>query len=122
VVLLVSGDRQGLAAADCGLGVAGPEDLPPWGAHLLVGTDLRIPALIIEAAGVAQRMTRQNIRLSMAGTGLGALGAFTPTPSAAGAHPAAVNGAAAVAFGNGVWQAHRLPDRTEAPARHLTWT
>ncbi|MEH0845084.1 HAD-IC family P-type ATPase [Micromonospora sp. CPCC 205711] len=123
VVLLVSGDRRGLAAADCGLGVAGPADLPPWGAHLLVGTDLRIPALIIEAAGVAQRMTRQNIRLSMAGTGLGALGAFTADRHLLpGRTLAAVNGAAAVAFGNGVWQAHRLPGPTgAAPPATTAW-
>ena len=121
VVLLVSGDRPALATADCGLGVVGPDDLPPWGAHLLVGTDLRIPALVIEAAGVARRMTRQNIRIAMAGTGLGALGAFTADRQLLpGRTLSAVNAASALAFAHGVWRAGRLPDRSRSPAPSLT--
>ncbi|MFF5172386.1 HAD-IC family P-type ATPase [Micromonospora sp. NPDC000089] len=121
VVMLVSGNRRALAAADCGLGVAGPDDLPPWGAHLLVGTDLRIPALLIEAAGVARRMAGQNIRFSLAGTGLGALGAFTTAPHLLpGRSLAAVNGAGALAFANGVWRARRLPDPTGTPTPTTT--
>ncbi|EEP72565.1 ATPase [Micromonospora sp. ATCC 39149] len=116
VVLLLSADRAALGASDCGLGVAGPDDLPPWGAHLLVGTNLGTAALIIEAAGVARRMTAQNIRLSMAGTGLGALGAFTADPrQLPGRTLAAVNGAAALAFLHGMWRAGRLPDREDTP-------
>ncbi|MFY1587699.1 HAD-IC family P-type ATPase [Micromonospora sp. WMMD734] len=121
VVMLVSGDRVALAASDCGLGTAGPDDLPPWGAHLLVGTDLRIVALLIEAAGVARRMTGQNIRLAMAGTGLGALGAFTAAvPQLPDRSLFAVNGAAAVAFANGVWRARRLPGPDGSPAPAAT--
>ncbi|MFC0507251.1 cation-translocating P-type ATPase [Micromonospora costi] len=118
-VMLVSGDRAALGASDCGLGIYGPDDLPPWGAHLLIGTDLRVAALLIEAAGVARRMTRQSIHLAMAGTGLGALNAFTAPPQQLpGRALLAVNGAAALAFGNGVWRASRLPkpDDTPAPA------
>ncbi|MFC4019587.1 HAD-IC family P-type ATPase [Micromonospora sp. GCM10011542] len=121
VVMLASADRTALGAADCGLGLGGPEDLPPWGAHLLVGTDLRVVALLVEAAGVARRMTEQNIRLSMAGTGLGALGAFTAAPTQLpGRSLSAVNGAAALAFAHGVWRAGRLPDRTDTPAPVVT--
>ncbi|MET7834071.1 HAD-IC family P-type ATPase [Micromonospora sediminicola] len=121
VVMVVSGERSALAAADCGLGVAAPDDLPPWGAHLLVGDDLRIPALLIDAAGVARRMTGQNLRIAMAGSGLGALGAFTAAPrQLPGRTMAAVNGAAAAAFAHGVFRAHRLPDRTGAPVPVLT--
>ncbi|GHJ12277.1 cation-translocating P-type ATPase [Micromonospora sp. AKA38] len=121
VVLVVSGERSALAAADCGLGVAAPDDLPPWGAHLLVGDDLRVPALLVDAAGVARRMTRQNIRIAMAGSGLGALGAFTADRrQLPGRTMAAVNGAAAVAFAHGVFRAHRLPDRTGTPVPALT--
>ncbi|MGV9210456.1 HAD-IC family P-type ATPase [Micromonospora sp. RB23] len=117
VVMLVSGDRAALGASDCGLGMSAPEELPPWGAHLLVGTDLRVVTLVVEATGAARRMTRQNIRLAMAGSGLGALGAFTAPPAQL-PHRAlvAVNGAAALAFANGVWRAHRLPDRSDTPA------
>ncbi|MFE9651586.1 HAD-IC family P-type ATPase [Micromonospora sp. NPDC006431] len=121
VVMLVSGDRAALSAADCSLGVSAPEALPPWGAHLLVGDDLRIPALLIDAAGVARRMTGQNIRISMAGSGLGALGALTADPMLLpGRTLAAVNAAGALAFGHGVWRARRLPDRTRTPVPALT--
>ncbi|MFG3554079.1 HAD-IC family P-type ATPase [Micromonospora sp. NPDC047557] len=117
VVMLVSGDRAALGASDCGLGMSAPDELPPWGAHLLVGTDLRVVALVVEATGAARRMTRQNIRLAMAGTGLGALGAFTAPPTQL-PHKSlvAVNGAAGLAFANGVWRARRLPDRSDTPA------
>ncbi|SCG49768.1 cation-translocating P-type ATPase [Micromonospora inositola] len=121
VIMLVSGDRSALGAADCGLGVADPDDLPPWGAHLLVGADLRIPALLIEATGVARRMTGQNIRIAMAGSGLGALGAFTADPrQLPGRTLGAVNGAAALAFAHGVWRARRLPDRTRRSVPAVT--
>ncbi|RLP90587.1 cation-translocating P-type ATPase [Micromonospora sp. BL4] len=117
VVMLVSGDRSALGASDCGLGVSAPEDLPPWGAHLLVGADLRVVALLVEATGVARRMTQQNIRLAMAGTGLGALGAFTAAPTQLPRRSlAAVNGSAWLAFGHGVWRARRLPDQADTPA------
>ncbi|WP_433388943.1 HAD-IC family P-type ATPase [Micromonospora sp. KLBMP9576] len=121
VVMVVSGDPAALAAADCGLGLSAPEDLPPWGAHLLVGADLRVAALLVEAAGVARRMTRQNIGLAVAGTGLGALNALTAPPARLpGRAVTAVNGAAALAFAHGVLRAHRLPDRTDRPAPPVT--
>ncbi|MBQ1074115.1 cation-translocating P-type ATPase [Micromonospora sp. C31] len=117
VVMVVSGDRAALGVADCGLGLSGPEEPPPWGAHLLAGADLRVAALLIEATGVAHRMTRQNIGLAVAGTGLGALGAFTAAPARLPNRAlAAVNGAAALAFAHGVLRAHRLPDRPDGPA------
>ncbi|MFI7606896.1 HAD-IC family P-type ATPase [Micromonospora sp. NPDC049366] len=117
MVMLVSRDRSALGAADCGLGLSAPDEPPPWGAHLLVGTDLRVVALIVEAAGVARRMTAQNIKVAMAGTGLGALGAFTAAPQQLpGRSLHAVNGAAAIAFGNGVWRASRLPQPDDTPA------
>ncbi|WP_422734516.1 HAD-IC family P-type ATPase [Micromonospora sp. WMMD558] len=117
VVMLVSGDRTALGAADCGLGMASDEELPPWGAHLLVGTDPRVSALVVEAAGVARRMSAQNIRLALAGTGLGALSAFTTDRELLpGRTLAAVNGTAALAFANGVWRAHHLPNPADAPA------
>ncbi|WBB78297.1 heavy metal translocating P-type ATPase [Micromonospora sp. WMMD882] len=117
VVMLVSADRAALGVADCGLGVAGPDDPPPWGAHLLVGTDLRTCALVVEATGVARRMSRQNIRIAEAGTGLGALAAFTTEPRLLpGRTLSAVNAAAALAFAHGVWRARHLSTPTDGPA------
>ncbi|MEH1012605.1 HAD-IC family P-type ATPase [Micromonospora sp. CPCC 206060] len=116
MVLLVSADRVALAAADCGLGVGGPDDLPPWGAHLLVGADLRVPALIIEAAGVARRLVGQSIGLAAAGSGLAGIAAFTADPARLPARAlAAVNGAAGLAFAHGVWSAHRIHGRPHPP-------
>ncbi|WP_229399048.1 HAD-IC family P-type ATPase [Micromonospora okii] len=116
VVMLLSADRAALAVSDCGLGVSRPDDPPPWGAHLLVGTDLRVCALIVEAAGVARRTTAQNIRLALAGTGLGALGALTADRRRLPVRAlAAVNGAAALAFANGMWRAGRLPAPAAPP-------
>ncbi|BCJ59405.1 cation-translocating P-type ATPase [Micromonospora endophytica] len=121
VVMLVSADRTALAAADCGLGFAEPEAPPPWGAHLLVGTDLRSVALIIEAAGVARRMTEQNMRIGLAGTGLGALAALTTDPIHLPRRTlASVNGAAALAFAHGVWRAGRISARTDSPTPAIT--
>ncbi|MGS2619410.1 HAD-IC family P-type ATPase [Micromonospora sp. LZ34] len=121
VVMVVSADRAALGAADCGLGISAPEQLPPWGAHLLVGTDLRIVALIVEATGVARRTTGRSIQFALAGTGLGALNALTADPAhLPGRTLGPVNGAAAVAFAHGVWRARRLPGRTEAPAPTIT--
>ncbi|MEU7994694.1 cation-translocating P-type ATPase [Micromonospora sp. NPDC049060] len=120
-VMVVSGDRAALGAADCGLGIAAPEDLPPWGAHLLVGADLRVAALVVEAAGVARRMARQSIGLAMAGTGLGALNALTaPRERLPGRALVAVNGAAALAFAHGVLRAHRLSGPADSPAPAVT--
>ncbi|MFG1778828.1 HAD-IC family P-type ATPase [Micromonospora sp. NPDC049048] len=121
MVMVASADRAALGVADCGLGLSGPEELPPWGAHLLLGADLRVAALVVEAAGVARRMARQNIGLAMAGTGLGALGALTaPRARLPGRAVVPVNGAAALAFAHGVLRAHRLPDRTDGPTPAVT--
>ncbi|MGI5212572.1 HAD-IC family P-type ATPase [Plantactinospora sp. CA-290183] len=110
MVALVSADRRALAAADCGLGVWHTGELPPWGAHLLVGTDLTVAALVVEAAGVARTVARQSIALAGGGSGLGALAAFTSDPARLpGSAVAAVNAAAGLAIGNGVWRAGRLP-------------
>ncbi|MBO4204532.1 cation-translocating P-type ATPase [Micromonospora echinofusca] len=117
MVLLVSADRTALAAADCGLGVGGPDDPPPWGAHLLVGADLRVPALVIEATGAARRLVRQSIGLAAAGSGLAGIAAFTTDPAQLPSRAlAAVNGAAGLAFAHGVWSAHRVHGRPHPPA------
>ncbi|SCL58211.1 cation-translocating P-type ATPase [Micromonospora peucetia] len=121
VVMVVSADGAALGVADCGLGLSAPEDLPPWGAHLLVGADLPVVALMIEATGVARRMSRQNIGLAVAGTGLGALGALTAAPAQLpGRAVAAVNGAAALAFAHGVLRARRLPGPADTAAPAVT--
>ncbi|MDG4834696.1 HAD-IC family P-type ATPase [Solwaraspora sp. WMMD1047] len=112
MVMLVSANRRALGAADCGLGVCRPGAVTPWGAHLLVGTDLAVPALVVEAAGIARELVRRHILLAGAGTGLGALAAFTSARSQLpGRTMLAVNAAAGVALAHGVWRARQVPDR-----------
>ncbi|WP_422772473.1 HAD-IC family P-type ATPase [Plantactinospora sp. WMMC1484] len=117
MVALVSADPRALAAADCGLGVWHADQPPPWGAHLLVGADLAVAALVVEAAGTARTVARQSIALAGAGSGLGALAAFTSAPAQLpGRTMAPVNAAAGLAIGNGVWRAGRLPRRRGSAA------
>ncbi|MEO3815099.1 cation-translocating P-type ATPase [Plantactinospora sp. B24E8] len=119
MVALVSADPRALAAADCGLGVWHPDNSPPWGAHLLVGTDLTVAALVVEAAGLARTVARQSIALAGGGSALGAIAAFTSAPAQLpNRSMMAVNAAAGLALGHGVWRAGRLPHRrtsTSAP-------
>ncbi|GIG89108.1 cation-translocating P-type ATPase [Plantactinospora endophytica] len=117
MVALVSSDPRALAAADCGLGVWHAEEPPPWGAHLLVGSDLGVAALVVDGAGLARTVARHSIALAAGGSGLGALAAFTAAPAHLPARAmAAVNAAAGLAIGNGVWRAGRLPHRRASAA------
>ncbi|AVT39961.1 cation-translocating P-type ATPase [Plantactinospora sp. BB1] len=117
MVAVVSSDPRALAAADCGLGVWRPDGRPPWGAHLLVGSDLTVAALVVEAVGMARTVARQSIALAAGGSALGALAAFTAAPAQLPARSmTAVNAAAGLAIGHGVWRAGRLPPRRTSTA------
>ncbi|MFF5211852.1 HAD-IC family P-type ATPase [Streptosporangium sp. NPDC000396] len=121
VVMLLSGDRKALAAADCGIGVTGPDGLPPWGAHLLVGDDLATAALIVESAGAARRVSERGVTLAKAGTGVAAIYGLTGRPDrATGQVLSAVNGVAALSLLQGTWQAHQSMRQTTAPALPTT--
>ncbi|WP_024874785.1 cation-translocating P-type ATPase [Saccharomonospora piscinae] len=74
-VLLVSGDSAACAAADLGAGVYA-DDHPPWGAHVLVGTDLPTAALLVESVGAMKALNAQSIRLSQTATGVGVVAAL----------------------------------------------
>ncbi|GAB3966483.1 cation-translocating P-type ATPase [Plantactinospora veratri] len=123
MVAVVSSDPRALAAADCGLGVWRPDGRPPWGAHLLVGSDLTVAALVVEAVGIARTVARQSIALAAGGSALGALASFTAAPAQLPARSmTAVNAAAGLAIGHGVWRAGRLPPRrTSAAAPPTPW-
>jgi magnesium-transporting ATPase (P-type) len=116
-VMLVSTDRHALGAADCGLGICWPDNPPPWGAHLLVGASLDVPALVVEAAGIARTVARQSIALATAGSSLGALTAFTAAPAQLpGRTMIGVNVAGGLALAHGFWRAGRLPSRAVSPS------
>ncbi|MEV4753951.1 cation-translocating P-type ATPase [Micromonospora sp. NPDC049559] len=116
MVMLVSRSPAALGAADCGLGVWRPEQNPPWGAHLLVGADLKVPTLVVEAAGIARVVARHGTMLAGAGSGLGSLTALTaPRTHLPRQAMSAVNGAAALSHAYGAWRARNLPRPSAAP-------
>lgn len=135
VVLLVSRDRTALAAADCGIGldqvITGPGAAPgrgagregepvvaspAWGADVLIGGDLALAGLLIDACGVAATVSRRSVQLAQAGTALGGIAATTGgAEGRAQRSLLAVNGAALVALVYGGWAALELARRPLSP-------
>ncbi|MGB8962916.1 MAG: hypothetical protein WCC38_13305 [Pseudonocardiaceae bacterium] len=125
VVLLVSGHREALGNADVGIGVSGADDQPPWGAHVLVGNDLELAAVVIEACAAARQVSRRGVLLSQAGSVLGAVGALTTPRWGSGPARAAmlgVNGAAAGALVHGRWACQQLGrGQLIVPISQIAW-
>ncbi|MGW7332932.1 cation-translocating P-type ATPase, partial [Streptomyces sp. NPDC054840] len=116
VVLLISGNRAALAAADCAIGAHGEGEYTPWGAHILVGTDLEAAGLIVDAAGVAAVVDRDSHHLAAGGSGIASVAAFQGPARRATARVMAVsNTAGAVAFCMGAWRARQLMSRPLTP-------
>jgi hypothetical protein len=127
VVLLVSRHRGALGNADVGIGVSGRDGRPAWGAHVLVGQDLELAALLIEACGPAKQISRRGVLLSQAGSVLGGVGALTGSGWGLGSGPGqaamlGVNGAAAVALVQGAWAAGQVGRRPlDPPISRIPW-
>ncbi|MEE1941180.1 cation-translocating P-type ATPase [Streptomyces sp. TRM 70361] len=120
-VLLLSGDRRALAAADCGIGVHPEGDPAPWGAHLLVGTDLEAAGLVVDAVGVAAQVDRDSRILAAGGSGVGAVAALQALPWQATARGAAAGTTAGTAaFALGTWRARQLLSRPVTPPVETT--
>lgn len=116
VVLLLSGDRRGLAAADCGLGLYRSGEAPAWGAHILLGDDLESAALLIDAIGTAAKVDQDSIKLAAGGSGVGAVAALQATgPKVASRGLLAVNAATGLAFASARWRVHQLTSRPITP-------
>ncbi|MFJ8666413.1 HAD-IC family P-type ATPase [Streptomyces sp. NPDC093600] len=116
VVLLISGNREALGAADCAIGVHTKEEYTPWGAHVLVGTDLEAAGLIVDAVGTAALVDRDSHHLAAGGSGIGAIAASQAPAWRATARVLAVSDTAgAAAFCLGVWRARQLLSRPLAP-------
>ncbi|MBT2365653.1 HAD-IC family P-type ATPase [Streptomyces sp. ISL-10] len=116
VVLLVSGNRRALGAADCGVGVHQEDEPPAWGAHLIVGSDLESAGLIVDAVGMAARVDRDSAVLAAGGSGVGAVAALRARPPQATARAMAVGTTAgSLAFCLGNWRARQLLARPLAP-------
>ncbi|UYQ66188.1 HAD-IC family P-type ATPase [Streptomyces peucetius] len=116
VVLLISGNRRALAAADCAIGIHRDQQHTPWGAHVLVGADLEAAGLIVDAVGAATVVDRDSHYLAAGGSGVGAVAALQAPAWRATARVLAVsNAAGAVAFCLGAWRARQLLSRPLAP-------
>ncbi|MER7664738.1 cation-transporting P-type ATPase [Streptomyces sp. NPDC096193] len=123
VVLLISGNRTALGAADCAIGVHGEAEHTPWGAHVLVGTDLEAAGLIVDAVGTAAVVDRDSHHLAAGGSGIGAVAALQGPAGRATARVLAVsNTAGAMAFCLGAWRARQLLSRPlTPPATSIPW-
>ncbi|MFJ3104648.1 HAD-IC family P-type ATPase [Streptomyces sp. NPDC086835] len=123
VVLLISGDRRALAAADCAIGVQREDEHTPWGAHILVGADLEAAGLIVDAVGVAAVVDRDSHYLAAGASGVGAVAALQGPAWRATARVLAVsNMAGAAAFCLGTWRARQLLGRPlTPPVTHVPW-
>ncbi len=109
VVLLVSGRRRALAAADVGVGLASADGRPAWGAHILAVPGLAPAALTVEAVRAGSAAARRAMNLSLGGTALGgALAAGGDPGTAARRSLLAVNGAAAAALAASAWSVSEL--------------
>lgn len=110
-VLLVSSRRDALAAADVGVGVAASaDDTPRWGAHILVGQDYALAALLVGACRTAAEVSRRSVMLAEAATAIGGISATAAVSGSAAAPRSllAVNTAAAISLASGAWSASRL--------------
>lgn len=121
VVLLVSRQRRALAAADLGIGVAGRDGRPAWGAHLLIDGDLASAAVALDAVRPAREASCRGVRLSAASLAAGsALALAGPATGASRRSLLAVNGAGAIALASAAWSAAglaRRPPTTPPPSR-----
>ncbi|MDW6057767.1 HAD-IC family P-type ATPase [Streptomyces sp. FXJ1.4098] len=116
VVLLLSGNRRALGAADCSIGTHREGEPPAWGAHLLVGADLESAGVIVDAVGVAARVDRDSAILAAGGSGVGAVAALRARRRQAAARATgASNIAGTLAFCMGNWRARQLIARPLAP-------
>ncbi|HEX6403774.1 MAG TPA: HAD-IC family P-type ATPase [Pseudonocardiaceae bacterium] len=118
VVLLVSRQAGALGSADVGIGVSGgpgdPDGPPPWAADVLVGDDLELAGVLIEACAAARQVSRRGVILSQAGSAVGGVAALSGRGWTSGPTRAAmlgVNCAAAAAFVEGSWSAAQLGHR-----------
>jgi cation-transporting ATPase I len=115
-VLLVSRRGAALGNADVGVGLSASTGAAPWGAHILIGDDLRLAALLIDGCGVAASVSRRSVTLAQAATALGAVATTTGQVRAAAPRSLlAVNTAAALALAQGVWAVLELGRRPLSP-------
>ncbi|HET6501582.1 MAG TPA: cation-translocating P-type ATPase [Amycolatopsis sp.] len=114
--------RSALHAADVGIGVRGERGEVPWGADVAC-PDIGQACLLLDAAPVATRTSRDVARLSLAGSSLGALlGALGPATGATTRAAFPVQMAAALAMGLGTWRGVTVARRpVPVPVDRTPW-
>jgi cation-transporting ATPase I len=120
-VLLVSGNAEGLRAADCGVGMV---DLTvPWGADLLTNDGLTDAHFVVEAASVARSVSTRSAILALAGSGIGGVWSLVGPAGSAGRRAALpVNLAALAAQAQAMASAEVLRRRpAPVPRWHTPW-
>jgi magnesium-transporting ATPase (P-type) len=120
VVMLVSGDRRALGAADCGIGVHDEGTPPPWGAHVLIERDIDTAILLVEAITAARTVVRDSTMFATVASGIGGVTALSARRKPAASGLRAVNAGALMAFSDGIWRARNLTGtRKAAPAARV---
>jgi len=121
VVLLVSGAAEGLGAADCGVGIAGPR--VPWGADLLTKDGLADACVVVEAVSTARAVSNRSVVLALAGSGIGGVWSLIGPARSAGRRAALPVNLAAIAAQTqavasaGALRRHPAP----VPRRDIDW-
>jgi cation-transporting ATPase I len=123
-VLLLSSHGAALAHADLGLGVADQDGRPAWRADVLIGSDLTIAALLIEASAFAARASGRAAVLAQAAAAIGGMAAATAGSPAAAINRGLLisNTAAGLSLAQGVWAARELLRRPlDPPTSRVPW-
>lgn len=117
VAVLSARDREALAAADVGLGLALDPTWPPWTADILLRDDLADATFVVDACIVARQVAEQSVVLAGVGAALGAalaLGGLKKTrPQQV---MLATYAASVIALANGLRRAVLLARRPPPPA------
>ncbi len=124
VLLVADGSgHDAMDAADVCLGIMSRDGQVPWGADLVGGTNLEDVWLLVQACASARDVARTGVLLSMAGSGIAGVWAFTGTSSGAARRASIpVNGAALLGQGAGTTSALRLGHlRSPLPPSVIPW-
>ncbi len=121
VCVVATGRSPGLSSADFGIGLCGPGEPPPWGAHIICREDLVDVRFLIQACVTARAVAKQSVNIAL---GAATVGAFV---SAGGLLPMTyrrvlfvVNTATLLSMANGVRNSYAVSRRALPPPRDPT--
>jgi cation-transporting P-type ATPase I len=123
VVLVSARGGAAPAAADVAIGLLGRSSTPPWSADVLCGPGLVEAWRLLEAVGVARRVSRRSSKLAITGSAAAVLLSLAgPARGAASRALTAIDIATAIAVADGTWNAVSLSRRPPPlPADRTRW-